>query len=90
MGQNRAVQEQVCTLVKVRRLAPQVDAQPEQRQHGCRGQPFLPKGLCAQGLTCPYALTVVARPSQPPYGEGATCTVIISMSWYLWCWTEDA
>ena len=30
------------------------------------------------------------RSALPDYDDGVTCTVMISMSLYLWCWTEDA
>ena len=30
------------------------------------------------------------RPALVDYDDGATCTVMISMSLYLWCWTEEA
>ena len=32
----------------------------------------------------------VGRPALRYYDDGATCTVIMSMSLYLWCWTEEA
>ena len=30
------------------------------------------------------------KPTLRFYDDGATCTVIISMLLYLWCWTEEA